>query len=265
MTARTVVFTDLDGSLLDHDSYSFSAAAPALTELRRLGIPWVLNTSKTAAELAELRQRLNNPYPYIVENGAAVVFPAGSDGAVAGSTWSLAPTRREVLSALHGWRETHGVCFRGFADMSAPEVCALTGLPRHEAILARRREYSEPIVWWGGTEQWQDFVAMLAARGLRAQRGGRFIHIAGDCDKGRAMQWLAPRLIPGCSAPRCIALGDGDNDVAMLALADEAVIIRSAHHAPPAVPSPQGRVQLSAACGPAGWNASLLSLLALEQ
>ncbi len=70
MTERhTVVFTDLDGTLLDHNDYSFSAAEPALERLQQLAVPWVLNTSKTRAELMSLKQRLNNPWPLIVEVG----------------------------------------------------------------------------------------------------------------------------------------------------------------------------------------------------
>lgn len=269
MTANTAVFTDLDGSLLDHDSYSFAAAREALEKLATLQIPWVLNTSKTAAELATLRQRLHNSYPYIVENGAAVVFPDGGVVAapddVAVSPWgrvqALSTGREQILQCIHDWRAQHGELFTGFADMSAPELCALTGLPHDDAVLALQRDYSEPIVWRGSEADWQAFAQMLQNAGLKALRGGRFTHVIGDCDKGRAMQWLAPRLIPGCPAPRCIALGDGENDVAMLALADDAVVIRSAHHAPPDVPAPQGRVHITEAVGPAGWNHSLLALL----
>lgn len=269
MTANTAVFTDLDGSLLDHDNYSFAPAAEALATLDDQQIPWILNTSKTAAELAELRQHLNNPYPYIVENGAAVVFPEnavvaepeGLESSPWGKVKALAPGRQHILRVIRDWREEHGPVFTGFSDMDAPKVCELTGLPPEGAVLALQREYSEPIVWQGSGAHWQAFSDMLAAEGLQALRGGRFTHIIGDCDKGRAMRWLAPRLIPGCTAPRCIALGDGENDVAMLALADEGVIIRSAHHEPPLVPAPSGRIHITDECGPAGWNSSLLALL----
>ncbi|MGA0327631.1 MAG: hypothetical protein ACO3OK_11595, partial [Limisphaerales bacterium] len=43
---RWVVVTDLDGSLLDHHTYSFEAALPALSVLKEEGIPLILNTSK---------------------------------------------------------------------------------------------------------------------------------------------------------------------------------------------------------------------------
>ncbi len=47
MTRPTLVFTDLDGTLLNHDDYSWEAARPALEELQRQSIPLILVSSKT--------------------------------------------------------------------------------------------------------------------------------------------------------------------------------------------------------------------------
>ena len=73
-----VVFSDLDGTLLDHETYGFEAARPALEALRARRIPLVLASSKTAAEIAPLRARLGfSGCPAIVENGAGVL-PGGA-------------------------------------------------------------------------------------------------------------------------------------------------------------------------------------------
>jgi len=77
-----VVFTDLDGTLLDHSSYSFEAARPALEGLRARRIPVVPCTSKTRAEVEEIRTRLRNRDPFVVENGGAALIPAGWNAAV---------------------------------------------------------------------------------------------------------------------------------------------------------------------------------------
>ena len=50
-----VVFSDLDGTLLDHDTYAWDAAKPALTRLALLGCPVILTSSKTAAEITVLQ------------------------------------------------------------------------------------------------------------------------------------------------------------------------------------------------------------------
>lgn len=69
-----IVFTDLDGTLLD-ESYSCEAAKPALDRVVRSSIPVVFCSSKTRAEIEVYRRELGIPDPFIVENGGAIVIP----------------------------------------------------------------------------------------------------------------------------------------------------------------------------------------------
>jgi hydroxymethylpyrimidine pyrophosphatase-like HAD family hydrolase len=62
-----VIYTDLDGSLLDHHSYSHAAADALLAELETQGIPVIPVSSKTRAELLQLRRQLDNRHPFIVD------------------------------------------------------------------------------------------------------------------------------------------------------------------------------------------------------
>ena len=55
-----LVFTDLDGSLLDPHSYSFAAALPALAALAEREVPVVPVSSKTRRELEPLRHSLDS-------------------------------------------------------------------------------------------------------------------------------------------------------------------------------------------------------------
>ena len=55
---KLLIFTDLDGTLLDHESYDWSPAAPALARARAAGVPVIPATSKTRAELAPLMAAL---------------------------------------------------------------------------------------------------------------------------------------------------------------------------------------------------------------
>ena len=73
MLKNVLIFSDLDGTLLDHHTYSFAPALSMLQKLRSANIPVIPNTSKTFAELTELTQQIGLDGPFIVENGAAVL------------------------------------------------------------------------------------------------------------------------------------------------------------------------------------------------
>ena len=53
---RLLVVTDLDGTLLDHDTYDWEPARPAIEELKQRAFPLVLNSSKTIAELTPIAE-----------------------------------------------------------------------------------------------------------------------------------------------------------------------------------------------------------------
>ncbi|MEO0354349.1 MAG: HAD hydrolase family protein, partial [Cyanobacteria bacterium P01_A01_bin.3] len=75
---KLLVFTDLDATLVDHQTYSYEAALPAIARLKQLDYPIIFNSSKTIAEQQHLRAELDIQTPFIVENGAAVVIPPGT-------------------------------------------------------------------------------------------------------------------------------------------------------------------------------------------
>ncbi|MEN6467293.1 MAG: HAD hydrolase family protein, partial [Syntrophaceae bacterium] len=74
---QMIIFTDLDGSLLDHEDYSFEAARPSIERIKRLGIPLVMTTSKTRREVELLQREMGMSAPMIVENGGGIFCPPG--------------------------------------------------------------------------------------------------------------------------------------------------------------------------------------------
>jgi mannosyl-3-phosphoglycerate phosphatase len=246
------VFSDLDGTLLDHDSYSHEAAAPALTALRAAGVPLVLSSSKTAAEIAPLHAALGlAPAPYIVENGAGVVWHA-QEAAQTGAYGRI----RAALAALPAPLRAP---FRGFGDMNLAEIVAATGLSPDAAERARQRMFSEPGLWSGDAESQKRFETALASHGITARRGGRFLTLSAGGDKADAMRAVAARL----GATRTIALGDAPNDAGMIAAADLGVIVANPHGPgiPPLPGEASGRILRTASPGPAGWNDAILTAL----
>jgi mannosyl-3-phosphoglycerate phosphatase len=232
---RTLVFTDLDGTLLD-ESYSWRGAKPALSELRRLEVPLVLCTSKTRAEVRELRKRLGSEDPYSVENGGLVVIPPGSalckliPGRVSREIiFQLGRDYAEILDTLATLAKIAGVSVRSFHHMTPGELARETGLSLRQARLARDRESSEPFKFrHGSSRQIQRFIRLAKHRGYQVQRGGRFWHLSASSDKGQALQFLSTLYQLAWQAPvRVIAMGDAPNDLAMLARADVPILLAS--------------------------------------
>ncbi|MBY6006334.1 HAD-IIB family hydrolase [Salipiger bermudensis] len=249
---RLIVFTDLDGTLLDHGDYSYSAAMPALDALRAQGIPLILASSKTAAEIAPLHDALGlGDWPIIVENGAQRVTP-GADM----HDRSVYARLRRLLDDLPADLRTS---YRGFGDMTDDEVAEITGLPLAGARLARLRNFTEPGIWSGDESDLAAFLAALEAKGIAARRGGRFLTLSFGGTKAQQMAGIMADL----GRDTAIALGDAPNDTEMLETARYGVIIRNDHgQGIPALPGEtDGTIIRSEAPGPAGWNACVLALL----
>ncbi len=247
-----LIFSDLDGTLLDHETYSFTPAGPALSRLARLGLPVVLASSKTAAEIAVVQAEMGlTGTPAIVENGAGVI---GLDGPEAEAR-AYADLRRRLDRIAPELRAG----FIGFGDMSDGEVAALTGLTERAAALARDRHFSEPGLWRGRAARRQDFLAALAQEGLHAREGGRFLTLSFGSTKQTRMAEIIARLAPAQTA----ALGDAPNDVEMLENVDYAFIIANPHRAPlpPLDGEATGRITRTELPGPEGWNAAVNGLL----
>ncbi len=220
-----VVVTDLDGTLLDHETYSWKPAEKALQTLSDHGVPVILCSSKTLAEIDLLASDMGLSHPLIVENGAAIAW-RDADGF---RIQALGRSRAEVMEEAHRLRSERGYQFSGFADWSVADVVAHSGLSEEAAALSLQRHGTEPIIWNDSEAAYDEFVSELAKQKIRAVRGGRFIHLMGYFDKADGMKAVCEYFgkLRGC-AIKSLALGDSPNDAQMLNAADVAVRIRSA-------------------------------------
>lgn len=252
---KLLLYTDLDGTLLDSESYAYDAALPALDALREWDFPLVLVSSKTRGELVVLHRELGLSTPFICENGAAVHWQENGQP----SQKTFATSRDELLKVIHKLRTDFAYQFTGFADCTLQQVCELTGLDAERAALAMAREYTEPLLWQDSDERREAFCAQLNSDGLRAVQGGRFLSVMGQFDKCTAMAWLTERY--RAQEPFVtVALGDSPNDEAMLCAADIAVVIKSARSDELTVRGPQWVIR-TAQPGPLGWRWAVEEIL----
>lgn len=277
-----ILFTDLDGTLLDHFTYDYTEALPAIAQLEQKQIPWVINSSKTFVEILELRQTLGNQHPFIVENGAAIYIPQGlyqlwhslgymhaldSQPDTDNPSWHkviLGKTRDQMHPFLEAAKKQFQ--FDCLTQLTDAEVVKLTGLTEEQAKQAKNRQFSEPLVWRDSDDALEALTQQAHAASLKVQRGGRFVHLMGHTDKGMALTVLS--AVYQKQSPQTniitVALGDGENDIPMLLKANIAVFITSPAHPTPAYPAkfaPLQRTMISTEHGPKGWNAAVLEIL----
>lgn len=269
--------TDLDGTLLDHVTYSAEAAAPALAALRARAVPVVLCSSKTRVEMRAIADSLRLTDPLVAENGSVVVWskqhtahqPAGTIDD--GDEWLLPLGER--AAALRGvferLREALGLAVVAVDEVGVETLAEWTGLPLETAARARQREWTVTFLPTTplSVDHTQALRAAAAHEGLTLTRGGRFHHLHGGAGKGPALAHLRRwyERAQG-KALRLIALGDAPNDADLLALADVPIIVPA--HDPAltrmlleAVP----HARLAPAPGPRGWNEAVLTVLAEEE
>ena len=264
MKNKYLVFSDLDGTLLNHKDYSFEPAKEALALLKSNSIPLILSTSKTFSEVIELQKEIGIREPFIVENGAGIFVP--SECVLAKSLtykddWikvSHAHSYIELRLFFQNMKRFFPI--KGFGDMSVDEVKALTGLDEQKSINAMKRDFTEPFII--ADESLIDSLkAKAKLEGLDIVKGGRFYHLISlHQDKASAMLNLTHMYDEYHNIKHTmIALGDSANDYTMLLQADTGVLVPL--HDGSFSPLGDTKVKKAQYPGPKGWNGAIKEIL----
>jgi mannosyl-3-phosphoglycerate phosphatase len=263
--SRFVIFTDLDGTLLDHHTYSYDAVRPALDRLRKGAIPLIMVSSKTRLEIEVLRTEIDNKDPFIPENGGAIFIPDDYDLAVPENAIEMAGYR-VILLGLQTSRIAEAfdelaskLPMRALSRMKTTEVAELTGLSPAQAEAAKNREFGEAFIIDNPEIEESVLEREVQALGLRLTKGGRFWHLLGENDKGRAVSILSDLFRKRYPGIRTIGFGDAPNDAPMLAVVDQSFLVARPDGSHQSLSLPN--LTMVPLPGPAGVNHAILSLL----
>lgn len=169
-----LVFTDLDGTLLDFHTLDWQPAAPWLAKLRDKQIPVILCSSKTTAGMQDMQQELGlGGLPYIAENGAVIQPDVRWENA---ARFISAKKHDDIWQFLAQVRQDLHLKFTTFDDVDDRVVAEWTGLSRPRSVLARKHEASVTLIWRDSDEQMKRFAAELARQGLKMVQGARLAH-----------------------------------------------------------------------------------------
>jgi len=267
---RQIVFTDLDGTLLDLVTYSYETSLAGVNRLKEIGVPLIFCSAKTRAEQEVYRRKLGNFHPFIVENGGAIFIPRGyfpfsfeyHKSVAELLVIELGISYKEVRQLLGKVREESGFHFRGFGDMSDEEVAEETGLDIESAKLAKQREYDETVVIASEAKQSHitsgeidKFLQRIKQVGLNWTHGGRFYGVMGDNDKGKAVKIVTGLYREMWGEIETIGLGDSLNDLPMLSTVDIPILVQKGDYTWENIDVPNlRRVQ---GIGPEGWSRAI--------
>jgi mannosyl-3-phosphoglycerate phosphatase len=271
MNKHVIIFTDLDGTLLDRH-YSFKEALPALHVVKKRNIPLVLCSSKTRVEIERTREKLDNDDPFISENGGGIFVPRGYfKFRIPESQFQIDEDEKYLVIKLgasydllrNALEELRSEKFdvKGFGDMTVKEVSELTGLKLSDARLARERDFDEPFVFVGKESFVNKLKRRIRAKGFNYTQG-EFLHIMGDSDKGRAVETVKGLYSKIRKRIMTVALGDSPNDIEMLRCVDYPVVVQKADgsYHPQVVKEVKGIVKADG-IGPEGWNRAVMTVL----
>jgi len=276
---RVIIFTDLDGTLLDYDTYSFEKALPALRLLKERDIPLIVCSSKTAKEIKYYREKLENVHPFISENGGGIFIPKDYfNFEIRNSHLRESPeaTKFEIIeennylvirlgAPYSDLRKTleelrrEGFIVRGFGDMTVQEIAEIANMSIIEAEMAKERDFDEPFTFEGNDKDTRRLFEAIAERGFHCTKG-QFFHVLGDTDKGKSVSILIDSYAKAFGEVTTIALGDSPNDITMLERVKYPIIVQRPDKTY-GVSGDIPNLRKIDGIGSAGWNKAIIELL----
>lgn len=224
---KGIFFTDIDGTLIDHFTYSFAESLEGVNLLKERGVPLVPVSSKTFDEICSLMKDLDLPAPFVFENGCGIAYPDAE-----GYSFEVAG---EGIDALRGLlplvRKYTGGEIIPLADLAPEEICRLTGLSMEKALHALKRKASLPFIVEGrnllSDEEISGLEKILSGHRAIITKGGRFNHLLpAGAGKGQAVKKIVDFYYDCMEYPLTGAAGDSLNDLAMLRAVKKGYLVR---------------------------------------
>ncbi len=270
---RLLVFSDLDGTFLDHNSYSFGNLKSYLREIKNKTF-LIFNTSKTFSEILYLNRSLDLNNPFIVENGACIFFPSGYlDSLELNSNYfkhrgylgyKLAIDNLEKFNQdLYLLKKNYK--FQFYNELSNRKISEITNLSINEVKRSKERLFTNPIRWNDSMDKIPSFKSdVISIFGdCKIYEGGRFIHILKNYDKGKALRKFIEIIKPSLNYNFItVSLGDSENDICMLESTDYSCIVKAEKNKISL--KKKNNIYFSKTKAPNGWQESLENVFRME-
>ena len=225
---KIIIFTDLDGTLLDKNTFEFNVISEYFRELLSNGIIIIPNSSKTEAELIDFNRTYNFKLCFISENGSSIhglnLINANLPKII--SIGRPADQIIEIYNLNTPPALKQKVIF--ISNLNTNEQEKIFGLPLQKIKLSMERKHSVPIQFNGTEVEKNEFIKIMSNVGLSVQTGGRIMNICDNTNKSKAMLKTI-ELIKKEINYKIISIGVGDNqnDIEMLKKSDYACLVKN--------------------------------------
>lgn len=245
---RIAVFTSLDGTLLDCQSFDPGPARQVVEELHSAGIPVVPVTVMTLDEVAPLARDLGFVHPMIIEAGSAVARLDGGEWVVE----PFGPPADAVLEAIRVIEELSGAQLAVYSVQPERIASLVSGRTGEMLRASINRVYSEPFLIESGSVAAVEKAAQTLGFVLR--KGGRFLYLCREDAEIEAFRAVREEL----QCELAIGVGGAAIDAAFLERSDVPIIIpRGDGRADAELVRLVPRAIVASAAGCAGWATSV--------
>ncbi len=231
------IFTDLDGTLLNHDNYTLGRIKKFINKIK-LKNHIIFSTSKTFSEILDINKKLDLNFPFIVENGACIFFPSNYSFSnfnkakffnhknyLGYKLSELSP--KFIENKLYKLQKKYN--FILFSQLKLHQLSKITNLKNNSLINCTKRLFTNPIYWKDSEKKIKLFISDIKkiSNNLQITKGGRFYHLADHYNKGTAlMKFLEIIKFSEKINFKTISLGDSENDISMLEQTDYSCIVK---------------------------------------
>ena len=217
---KVLIFTDLDGSLLDRDTFKFDEIKDYLKEIISKGIFIIPNTSKTDKEILEFNNELGIKMPFISENGASI----NGLNLLNKDLPQQLILSREKEALLNIFKKIvssnlQNKC-KWLSEMDEKDKSLILGLKHQKLKNALDRKYTVPFIFNGNKNEKKELAKIIKKKGLYLQEGGRVVHLTDKVNKAKSLQVFVRFFKKNNENVKTIAVGDNYNDLEMLKTSD---------------------------------------------
>jgi len=218
---KILIFTDLDGTLLDRDTFKFDKIFNYIKELISKDISIIPTSSKTKKEIESFNKELDENLPFVTENGAAIY----NLNLINASLPEKITLSREISEISEIFEKKISSKLRSkckfLKKLNLDKQSKILGLSKKRIGYAINREYTMPLLFEGTKTEKINLFKSIQNAGLSLQEGGRVINLCDKISKALAMKKVV-KVFKKISKDELVTIGVGDNfnDLEMLKNSD---------------------------------------------